>query len=419
MKSSFKKSFSLILTICLIIGCLPFSASAVSTTYSSQKALQYAKNHWNDGNELCAGFVSNCLKSGGLVSWNRECSNLYSQLCKEVVNGAKIASIQYLKTSGNYIRVADNKGKVSKGDVLFWLCSGCPSDTVGGPYQHTALISDVSGTYVKVYQHNGAVNNQAAYVGTCYECGRPYSDMVVVHFNSSAASSPKVAEYFSCEVEIHTTQGKRVDLFDKPTDSSPRTYFDLGQTAFSNRSVKLSNGNIYYEIQAIENGKVVTLWLNAKSNGIKIVNKTGQISEGVYVIQAGVGKNLVLDCEKGNQKAGSNILSWTYHGADNQRIRVIQCEDGNYELQMIHSGLVLDVASASNKSGANVIQWDRNNGLNQRWKIVSAGDGWYYIISALSGMSLDISGGSGNPGSNVIVYQPHQGANQRFKFIPA
>lgn len=77
-----KKMISLILCLCLFVTCLPLSASA-ATSYNASKALNYAKAHWNDGKELCAGFVSNCIKAGGLSSWNRECTNLYNQLNNE------------------------------------------------------------------------------------------------------------------------------------------------------------------------------------------------------------------------------------------------------------------------------------------------------------------------------------------------
>lgn len=265
-----RKIISFLLALCICFSALPITAQAASS-YNAGNAVAYAASHWNDGVGLCAEFVSNCLRAGGLSSWNRECTNLYNQLNNEVVGGARIASVQYLTTSGNYIRTSDNAGKISKGDVLFWLCSGCPTDSVGGPYQHTALVSDVSGTYVKVYQHNGAVNNQPAWVGNCYECGRRYSHMVVIHFGSSSA--PTVKEYFSCNVEIRTTKGKTVNLYSKPTDSTRKTYFDQGQTAYSTRGAKLSNGTTWYEIQAIDNGKVVTLWLNAASSGVTIINK--------------------------------------------------------------------------------------------------------------------------------------------------
>lgn len=411
-----RKVLSITLVLCAILTLFPVSASAASS-YNSSKALAYAKAHWNDGNELCAGFVSNCLKAGGLSSWNRECSNLYAQLSREVVNGAKIANIQYLKTSGNFIKTADNKG-VSKGDVLFWLCSGCPSDTVGGPYQHTALVSDVSGTYVKVYQHNGAVNNQPAYVGVCYECGRRYSDMVVVHFNSTS-SAPKVTEYFSCDVEIKTSKGTRVDLFSNPTDKSAKTYFDRGQTVTSStRGAKLSDGSTWYEFQAYdENKRVVTLWLNAtKSNGVKVIdNKITSIAEGIYVIESAMGG--VLDIEKGSQEESAKLLLWSRHDGDNQRVHVIPCDDGTYVLQMVHSNLVLDVEKANVKPGAQVIQYGYHGAANQRWKIVPAGDGYYYIISALNEMALDVSGGHGNAGDSIIVYHAHYKDNQKWKLV--
>ena len=79
-----------------------------------------------------------------------------------------------------------------------------------------------------------------------------------------------------------------------------------------------------------------------------------------------MGNNMLLDCENGSQKAGSNILLWACHGADNQRIRVIKLADGNYELQLLYSCQVLDIADTSKKSGANVLQWNRNGSYNQR-----------------------------------------------------
>lgn len=68
------------------------------------------------------------------------------------------------------------------------------------------------------------------------------------------SSAPTIKEYFSCDVVIQTTKGKTVNLFSKPTDSSRKSYFDQGQTAYSTRGAKLSDGSTWYEIQAIDNG---------------------------------------------------------------------------------------------------------------------------------------------------------------------
>lgn len=224
-----KRFLSLLLILALCAALLPGTAMA-SSSYDPTRALSYARSHWNDGKGLCAEFVSNCLQTGGLSSWDRECTNLYNELYNEVVNGSKIASIQYLKTYGNNIRTSDNKGKVSAGDALFWLCSGCPTDSVGGPYQHTALVSNVSGTYVNVYQHNGAVNDQPAWVGTCYECGRPYSHMVVVHFGGTASSA---------------SSSLSVSMSKYPTGSLTKgSYFSLGGTVTSNYTINFVQGSV-------------------------------------------------------------------------------------------------------------------------------------------------------------------------------
>ena len=106
-----KRFLSILLAVLFVIGVMPVSANA-ATTYNVSRALDYARANWNTGKGLCAEFVSDCIRAGGLTSYNTECTNLYNQLNNEVVRGARIASIQYLTPSGNYIKTADNKGKV-------------------------------------------------------------------------------------------------------------------------------------------------------------------------------------------------------------------------------------------------------------------------------------------------------------------
>lgn len=177
-----KRVLSLILVVALSLS-LGVTASA-APVYDPARALEYARNHWNDGKGWCAEFVSDCLKAGGLSSWHPHCRYLYNQLTSEAVNSG-IATLHYLQFSNHKIKVADNAGKVAPGDVLFWLCGHCgPNNTVG--YEHTALVSDVSGGYVRVYAHNSAKNNEEAYVGNCYECGRLYAHIVVFHFDQTS-----------------------------------------------------------------------------------------------------------------------------------------------------------------------------------------------------------------------------------------
>lgn len=324
-----KRFLSVLLAVLFVIGVMPVSANA-ATTYNASKALDYARAHWNDGVELCAGFVSNCLKAGGLSSWNRECTNLYNQLNSEVVGGARIASIQYLTPSGNYIKTADNKGKVSKGDVLFWLCQGCPTDSVGGPYQHTALVSDVSGTYVNVYQHNGAQNNTPAYVGNCYECGRRYSHMVVVHFGASSPDYP---------ITVKTDQYATV------RNSWTKSYLNISGNSSAN------NANA-----------TVNSWTGGSGEDFKFVkNGAG------YLLVPRCATSRALNIYGDAPGAGANVCTWTTtkHGTQTWIPEYVESMGGFLLRSAYNQNLLLTASGSAN--GSNVCVQTYNGKKNQIW----------------------------------------------------
>lgn len=114
-------------------------------------------------------------------------------------------------------------------------------------------------------------------------------------------------------------QGKR-ELFDFPKrvfyrNSGRKTYFDQGQTAYSTRGAKLSNGTTWYEIQAIDNSKVVTLWLSAASSGVTVVNKKVEpslsFSPGSLSLNSGAGKTASITFK------GDGIYNLSYGIGDN------------------------------------------------------------------------------------------------------
>ena len=89
---------------------------------------------------------------------------------------------------------------------------------------------------------------------------------------NALAASPTIT-YFNCDVTIQTTNGKIVNLYKNITDSQRSDYFDRGQTAYSTKGAKVSDGSTWYQIQAYDqNNRIVTLWLNAASRGVKIIN---------------------------------------------------------------------------------------------------------------------------------------------------
>lgn len=306
-----RRLLALVLALVLCLGMIPVSASAASS-YNASKALEYAKAHWNDGKGWCAEFVSDCLKAGGLSSWSASSTALFNQLKKEVVNGSKIATIQTLNTSGDNIRPSDNVGKVSKGDPIFWRCDYC------GYYMHTAIISDTNGSCYRRYQHHPGRNNEPLNVNNCYECGRRYSSVVVIHFGgASAAEKLTVKEYFSCNVQINTTAGKSVNLYNNIGDTTRADVFGNGQTAYSTRGAKVSDGSTWYQVQAVnQKGATITVWLDAGSPGVTVINRGVQpsmsFSTSSVTLDPG-GSQTVSISFKGD---GTHYLNWTTSNSD-------------------------------------------------------------------------------------------------------
>lgn len=135
------------------------SVTTTKSGYNAAKALAYAKSHWNDGKGICAEFVSDCLKAGGLSVWSRGCSGingLYGQLGR--TNGVTRTALKVEKNGS--IKVSNNKqATITPGDVILIYC---PYETDGAPYIHAVLVSEAK-NLVKVYAHNYAQNNATYY----------------------------------------------------------------------------------------------------------------------------------------------------------------------------------------------------------------------------------------------------------------
>lgn len=158
-----------------------FSMNSLITnavTYNPKNALDYAEENWDNGIELCAGFVSNCLKAGGINIMERSVGNLFNAL-KDTYGTAHV-----LKTSGPYIYFDDNEGKLSPGDPVFYYCNSCKS------FQHAILCGSGDYNMMTDYAHNNAHHNTTTYISwPCPECGDINWIMYSVNLSSSNAHS--------------------------------------------------------------------------------------------------------------------------------------------------------------------------------------------------------------------------------------
>lgn len=147
-----KKVISLFLTICLILSfSTVFVSAATQYSYNQTKALEYAAEHWNDGVGLCAEFVWNCVKAGGIniskKTGTRSCFN-------GILENSYATKYQLTLNSSGRAMQADNSSILSPGDVVVQYCTTCDL------YPHIMIFSkfDSSGNAL-YYAHNGAMNN--------------------------------------------------------------------------------------------------------------------------------------------------------------------------------------------------------------------------------------------------------------------
>ena len=287
------KFLSAVLALCVMLTLVPVSASASGTksivdTAKSQVGVSGCPNtytYWlgqisgypDDGYNYpwCAAFVSWCARQAGESTAVPATASVYV-MYSGILNagGKKTTSPQagdiviYRRKADNYfahVGIMENSSTSIEGNLGNTVKRGIKP----GSY------SDGAGSTVK----NGRI--EVLYLRPNYK-------------NKSTGSALKVQSEFECNVKITTTKGKRVDLFNKPTDSRARTYFDKGQTAYSSHGVKLTNGAVYYQIQALENGNVVTLWLKKGSKGTNIIERGPSITFPIESLSLAAGQSQTI-----------------------------------------------------------------------------------------------------------------------------
>jgi len=242
----------------------------------------------------------------------------------------------------------------------------------------------------------------------------------ITNYDSGTSNTVAVRSYFDCNTKITTTKGLRVNLFTNPTDSTPKTYFSQGQTASSTRGATLSNGTTWYEIQAMENGKVTTLWLNAASRGVRISDEPSPAQQTpanlgndfyAYIGNTSLHRYVTND-------PGGNVTSRSKYSASSQDMwrQVWHFErrsNGAYQISSSYNNYCLDVQEFGKNSGTNVRTYQSNGCTAQQWYIYKE-NGDYYLRAACTECVLDISGNSDTNGTNIQMWENNGTGAQRF-----
>ncbi|MBR5179526.1 MAG: RICIN domain-containing protein [Lachnospiraceae bacterium] len=402
-----KRIVAVLMVIIMSAGFMPLFVTSekvqAATNYNRDKALEYAAAHWNDGKGLCAEYVSNCIKAGGIsssVAWSKGCTTLITQLKKSGLGSAHEISLK----SDMSIKASDYEGILSSGDIIFYYCDGCVYRD-GKPYIHAVLYAGTdSNGYARCYSHNNANNASKRYYYSkkCYDCGTAIKKAYVFHFNTED-SQPE-----------------------KPKRQYVRT---------------IQDGWYWIETACDPSGNsVLNICGNSMENGGNLIiypfEKTG--NELFYVKYEGDGCYSIMSYSSGkyihiadNHSVNENTHQWQgLH--KNSMWFIYETGDGYYYLENKNNSGFLDLSNADTTPTNNVWTYEFNASKAQKWKLVPyekkgqettanirqlIADGWYWIATACDSRGnsvLNICGNSMENGGNLIIYPFERTGNELF-----
>ena len=166
---------------------------------------------------------------------------------------------------------------------------------------------------------------------------------------------------------------------------------------------------IVKEVKAAMSGTSTNAQVQQWELGIKNPNQMWHLSkqsDGSYVIESGVDKNLVLDVEGAGTKSGTAVQAYKKNGTKAQKWKLMQVTKSPsgiayspstiapFELApMCAPKLRLDVKAASTENGAALQIYKSNNTNAQRWTFLDTGDGYVRLVNCASGKVLDLKDG--------------------------
>ena len=288
-----KRIMSLFLSLIMMLSITAgIDYSAYAYNYDGNKAIQYAKAHWNDGVGQCAEFVSNCLVAGGFPTKLSSVAGLSGFAGQITKYGTKVKS----STTGTVVpvKLSSFNGTLKKGDPICILYSTASGSGNG----HVVIYSGetTSNGIVKIYAHNRAKNNEPLYAG--YK-GSPAIEIFAVNLSGSGGGT--VAPQPAASTLTLSTSNVNLNIDSSSTATVSMT---AGGTLPSKiaTTYKTSNGNVQCSWNKWS-GNTCSLNITAKNIG------TSKIT--VNLINNST--NAVLDTKTINVNVTSNKYTVTFN----------------------------------------------------------------------------------------------------------
>ena len=305
-----KRLLSLAFALLFAIGMIPFgsinSVAAKEETSSVSKAIKYAKKNWNNGIGLCADFASKCLQAGGVDIYGETVIHLYNQLKGEY---GKAYKLKLTNGKSGKISMSANKGKLEKGDPIFYKCNYC------GDFEHVVICNGAnSDGYSQDYAHNNAHNGKKT-TYTYRHCGGDSWTMYSIRMHEGPKlygkkTSVGVPEITSVEngadgvvVKWSSVKGADKYYLYRKTEKSSWKKIKTTKKAKTYTDKTAKNGTKYtYMVKAVDGKKVSQYYAGEKitclgapklssvknyTSSVKINWKKVSSADGYYVYRKG------------------------------------------------------------------------------------------------------------------------------------
>lgn len=296
-----KRILSGALALCMVITLLPMPAQAAldsrveraiswAISIANDDSHGYDQTHRNGPDYDCSSLVSTAFRQGGF----------------NVSGSCWTGNMEQAFTAVGFKAYAAGSVTLQRGDILL---------RHDNTWQHVELYignNQCVGAHIneKGTVSGGKTGDQTGHeidvhsTKSCYFCGGGYTRVLRYVGSSSSSTKVTVQSYFNCDVQINTTEGKRVNLYTNPTDSSYNDYYDRGGSLYSTYGAKLSDGSTWYRVLMSQSGKKVNLWLNAASSGVTIINRKVEpslsFSPSNLVVDVGTSKTVSINYKGDN-----------------------------------------------------------------------------------------------------------------------
>lgn len=343
-------------------------------SYSSKKAIAYANSCFKKkgksykvcyskkyGKDLCAGYVSQCLKEGGLSMD----STWYWKSKKKTSLTWRVSKMlfSYLKKSGYKVIYSPSASQVKPGDIIFYWTNG--------GWGHCAICVD------KTAEGVPRINayNDPHYHFSYWTLG--YKTCVISM--ESKAETPTLTQ-------TSISGGKRISLSCETKGAS--IYYTINGKTPTKASTRYTKPFVVNKNTTV---KAVATYNSYKNSNLlsKYIDTKKVIDNGIYFIHTSTSQSKVLGVPGSNLLENASLQLMNSNSEYNRKFSVTYKGNGYYTFSLLHSGHALTEEAKKNTTGIPRQKKYTGDSLGL-WRISYIKPGQFRITNAKTDRHLSI-----------------------------